>query len=112
MKKYWRWILFGLLIVGLILLWLVVGANKRLRQRVEALILEKFVKNKVQDLKEKAAAVKARADLTKEQAEAAENTAKEIETEISKQKETLQKGLENRGMDATEISNRFNNLRI
>ncbi len=112
MKKYWRWILFGLLVIGLIVLWLVIGANKNLRQKVEALILEKFIKNKVHDLKEKASAARAVGDHTKEEAEAAENKAKEIEKEISKQKEVLQRGLENRGMNADEISNRFNNLSI
>lgn len=112
MSSTWRWILFGVLallaIVGLVLL----GANKKLRQRISGLLLERFIKNKVSDLKEKAVKVQTLAEQNKIDAKEAEQQAKEIEEAIEGQKEALQQGLEKRGLDADEISNRFNNLSI
>ncbi|MCK5601180.1 hypothetical protein KAR91_04900 [Candidatus Pacearchaeota archaeon] len=112
MKKYGRWIVFGLVAIGLIVLLLLVGVNKNLRQKIKALLLERLVKNKVNDLNEEAAVAKSKAESGKISAEEAENVAKEKEEAISKQKENLQKKLETKGMSADEIANRFNNLRI
>lgn len=112
MKKYGRWIAFGVVAVGLIALLILVGANKKLRQKVEALLLERLIKNKVQDLKEKAAVAKSKAEAGKISAEEAEHVANEAEKAISEQKENLQKKLETKGMSADEIADRFNNLRI
>jgi len=111
-KKSLRWVIFGVIAVGLVALLLLVGANKKLRQRVEALLLERFIKNKVKDLEDKAAVVKAQAEVGKTNAEEAEKVAKETEEAIKKQKTDLQKKLEDRGLSADEISTRFNNLRI
>ena len=98
--------------VGLIVLLVLVGANKKLRQKVEALLLERLVKNKIRDLEDKAAQVTAAAEAEEMSAKAAEETATELKQEISKQKEALQSKLELRGMNADEISTRFNRLRI
>jgi hypothetical protein len=111
-KKYGRWIIFGVVAVGLIALLLLVGANKKLRQRVTALLLERFVKNKVSDLKEKAAHAQAKAEAGTIKAEEAEQVAKDTEEAISKQKGNLQKKYEDQGMSADEISNRFNTISI
>ena len=98
--------------VGLIVLLVLVGANKKLRQKVEALLLERLVKNKIRDLEDKAAQVTAAAEAEEMSAKEAEETAAELKQEISKQKEALQSKLELRGMNADEISTRFNRLRI
>jgi uncharacterized membrane protein YcjF (UPF0283 family) len=111
-KKYARWIGFGVVAVGLITLFVLVGLNDKLRKRIEALLLERLVKNKVQDLKEQAAVAKSKAEAGKISAEEAEQVAKNTEEAISKQKENLQKKLETKGMSADEIADRFNNLRI
>ena len=110
--KYWRWIVFGLVAIAIIALWVLVGVNKNLRQRMEALLLERLVKNKVQDLKDKAAGVKAQADSNKIDAEKAQQEAAAIEKAISEQKTALQAGLESRGLDANEIADRFRRLNL
>lgn len=110
MKKYGRWIIFGVVAVGLLVLLLLVGANEKLRQRVTALLLERFVKNKVSDLKDKAAHAQAQAEAGKMKAEEAEQVAKDTEEAISRQKENLQKKYEDQGMSADEISTRINNI--
>ena len=110
--KYGRWIIFGLVAVGIIALWLLFGANKNLRQRIEALLLERLVKNKIQDLRDKSADVKARADSNQINAEQAEKEAADIEKAISEQKTALQGGLESRGLNAEEIADRFTRLRL
>lgn len=112
MQKYIRWIIFGVVALGLIVLIVVVGLNKDLRQKVEALLLEKFVRNKVADLRDKATAAKTKADAGKISAEQAEQVAADTEKAISEQKDGLQQGLEQRGLSADEIANRFNNLSI
>lgn len=112
MKKYGRWVVFGVVATGLIALLLLVGANKKLRQKVTALLLERFVKNKVSDLKEKAAHAQAKAEAGTIKAEEAEQVAKNTEEAISKQKENLQKKYEDQGMSANEISDRFNNISL
>lgn len=110
MKKYGRWIVFGVVALGLLALMLLVGANTKLRQRIEALLLERFVKNKVNDLKEKAARAQAKAEAGTIKAEEAEQVANDAEVAISRQKENLQKKYEDQGMSADEISNRINNI--
>lgn len=112
MKKWGRWIIFGIIAVLAIVGIIVFSANKKLRQRIESLLLERFIKNKVSDLKEKAVEVKTLAEKGKLDAKEAEDEAKAIEEQIAGQKEALQQGLEKRGLDADEISNRFNNLSI
>lgn len=112
MKKYARWVIFGLVAIGLIVLLVLIGANKKLRQRIEALLLERFVKNKVRDLQDKAAHTEAQAEAGKIKAEEAEKVARETGEAISKQKKDLQKKYESQGINADEISNRFNNLDI
>lgn len=112
MKKYLRWIVFGLVAIVLIVLLLLVGANKKLRQHIESLLLERFVKNKVRDLEDEAATAIAKAKMGRTSAKEAEKIASDTEKKIEKQKADLQEKLENRGMSADEISNRFNNLRI
>jgi len=111
-KKYVRWVVFGLIAVGLIVLLVLVGANEKLRKRVTALLLERLVQNKVKDLQDKAATAKAQAEAGKIKAEEAEKIAKETGEAISKQKGDLQKKYESQGMDADEISDRFNHLDI
>lgn len=112
MKKFGRWLLFGMFAIGLMVLLFVVGINKNLRAQLEALLLEKFVKNKVGDLKEKAARAQTKAEAGVISAEEAEKIAKSTEEEILKQKEDLQKKYEEQGMAADDISNRINNLRV
>ena len=112
MKKYGRWIIFGLVAAGIIALLLLVGLNSDLKKKLSSLLLEKKIKTKIQNLRDKAAAAKIKADAGKVSAEEAENTAKETEEAISKQKEVLQKGLEKEGLNADEIVDRFRNLGI
>ena len=112
MKKYWRWIVFGVVAMGLIALWLLLGMNKKFRQKIEALLLERKIKTEIQDLREKAAATKVRAENSEINAEEAEKEAKAIEEAIQKQKAILEEGLKVRGLSADEIANRFNNLDI
>lgn len=112
MKKYGRWVVFSVVAAGLITLLVFIGVNKKLRQRVTALLLERFVKNKVSDLKEQAAHAQAKAEAGIIKAEEAEQVAKNMGEAISKQKENLQKKYEDQGMSADEISNRFNNINI
>jgi len=111
-KKYWRWIVFGVVAIVVIALLVLVGANKNLRQKLTALLLERQVKNKIADTKEKAAAAKAKAEANTISAEEAETEAKAAEEAISKQKKILQEGLEKRGLDADEIANRMGNLSV
>jgi len=111
-KRYWKWIAFGLVAIGLLVLWLLVASNKNLRQRVEVLLLEKFVRNKVQGLQDEAAAANALAASNEKGAQEAAKRAKELEAAISEQKQSLQSGLESRGLNADEIANRFRNLNI
>lgn len=110
--KYWRWIVFGLVAIAIIVLWLLVGANKNLRQRIESLLLERLVKNKVQDLRDRATTIKAQADSNQMDAKKAQQAASAIEQAIAKQKAALQGGLESRGLNAQEIADRFSKLRI
>jgi 23S rRNA pseudoU1915 N3-methylase RlmH len=110
--KYGRWIIFGLVAIAIVGLWLLVGANKNLRQRIEALLLERLVKNKVQDLRDKATEVKAKADAHQIDGEKAQQEAAAIEKAISEQKAALQSNLESRGLDAEEIANRFRTLNL
>jgi len=110
--KYWRWIVFGLVAIAIIALWVLVGVNKNLRQRMEALLLERLVRNRVQDLRDKAADVKAQADANKIDAEKAQQEAAAIEKAISEQKAALQSGYESRGVNAEEIADRFRRLNL
>jgi ABC-type lipoprotein release transport system permease subunit len=112
MKNYLRWATFGLVAVGIIALLLLLGANKNLRQRLTALLLEKKVKTEIQGLQEQAANARAKAQANQISAEAAEATAKATEEAISKQKQALQAGLEQRGANAEEIASRFRNLGV
>ena len=112
MKKYGRWIVFGLLAVGIVVLLLVVGANKNLRQKLIALLLEKKVKTEISNLKDKATAAKTLADAGKMDAKEAEAEAAAAEEAISKQKKDLEKGLEKRGFNADEITDRLRNLSV
>jgi len=111
-KKYSRWLLFGILAIGLIILLFLFGINKNLRIQLEALLLEKFVSNKVSDLKEKAARAQTKAEAGVISAEEAESIAKSIEEAIIRQKEDLQKKYEEQGMAADDISTRINNLHV
>lgn len=112
MKKYIRWIIFGLIAVVLIILLVLVGINEKLREKVSSLLLEKFIQNKVRDLRDRAEYVRAQADAGKIAAEEAEKIVRETNETVSKQKESLQSKYESKGMNADEISNRFNNLNI
>ena len=112
MKQYWRWIIFGLVAVGIIALLLFAGANKKLRQRLMALLLERKVKTEIQNLRDKAASAKAKADSDKIDAEEAEQIASTTDKEIAEKKQSLQKGLEERGLDAAEIADRFRSLGV
>jgi len=111
-KNYARWVVYGLLAVGVIVLLLVVGVNKDLRQRLTALLLERKVKTEIQSLQEKAAIAKAKAQANQISAEEAEKASKAADEAISKQKQALQAGLEQKGMSADEIANRFRNLGV
>jgi DNA-directed RNA polymerase specialized sigma24 family protein len=111
-KKYGRWILFGLVAVGIIVLLILGGVNKDLRQRLTALLLERKVKNKIQDLKEEAAASRAKAEASEISAEEAEQVATATEEAISEQKKALEMGLEERGLNADEIADRFGRLGV
>ena len=112
MKKYWRWIVFGAVAVGLIALWLLLSSNKKLRQKIEALILERFITNKVSDIKDQAANVRAKGETNEESAHEAEQEAADLEKQIEEQKKKLEEGLKSRGHSAEDISNRINNLNI
>jgi len=110
LKKYWRWIVFGLVAIGLIVLWLLVSSNKSLRQKLEVMLLERFVKNKVDGLEDQASAAKALAESGASDAAAAEATARQLAVAVAQQKATLQQGLESRGLDADQIAERFRNI--
>lgn len=112
MKKYGRWIIFGVVAVGIIALLLLVGINGNLRRKLEILLLELQIKTKVANIKEKAAATKAKAEANEISAVEIEKEAKATEEAISKQKEALQKGLEKRGLNADEIADRLGNLGV
>lgn len=112
MKKYGRWIIFGLVAIGIIILLVLLGTNKEMRQRLTALLLERKVKNRIEDLRENAANIKAKAEANQISAEKADQIAKEAEQAISEQKKALQEGLEKRGLNADEIADRFRHLSI
>lgn len=112
MKKYGRWIIFGIIAVGIIALLIFVGVNKNLRQRLAALLLERKVKTEIQNLRDKAVDAKARADANRIDAEEAEQIAKETGEAISKQKKALEEGFKKRGLSADEIADRFRNLGV
>jgi len=112
MKQYLRWIIFGLVAVGIIILLVLVGANTKLRQQLTAFLLEQKTKTEIAGLKDKAIVAKTKADAGKLDAEQAEQVANETGKAIFKKKETLQKSYESKGMDADEIANRFNNLGV
>lgn len=112
MKKYIRWIGFGLIAVVLIVLLLLVGLNRELRNKIKVLLTEQFIKNKVKDFEEDAAVAKSKAKSGKLEAKKAEKIAKEAEDKIKVQKEELEKKLNDQGLSADEISNRFNSLRL
>lgn len=112
MKKYGRWIWFGIVAVVLLVVLIVVGANQSLRRKVEALLLERFVRNKVKDLEDKATVIKTKATMNEGDAKEAEAKAAELDKQIAEEKRKLQQGLAERGLSADEISNRFNNLNI
>ena len=112
MKKYGRWIVFGLLAVGVIILLLVVGANEKLRKRLTALLIQEKAKTEINNLKDKATVAKTKADSGKITAEEAEKEAKAAEEAISKQKQALQQGLEKKGLSADEIADSFTRLGV
>lgn len=110
--KYVRWIVFGLIAAVIVVLWILLGSNKKLRQQIEALLLERLVKNKIQDLRDRAVEIKAKADANQIDAEKAKQEASAIEQEISEHKDALQMDLESRGLDAKEIADRFRKLNL
>ena len=112
MKPSLRWIGFGLLAVGIIALLLVFGANKKLRQKLTALLLEKKIKTEISNLKDTAIIAKAKADANKISAEEAEQVSKAADEAISKQKTALQEGLKKKGLTADEITDRFKSLGV
>ena len=112
MKKSIRWIVAGIIIFVLIILLILVASNSHLRKQVASLIAETIIKTKVQNLKEKAAVTKHKAESGKLAAEEAEKIATKTEEAISKQKEELQSKLIDRGLSADEIAKRFNSLNI
>ena len=79
MKKYWRWILFAIIAIVLIAAWIALSANKGLRQKIEGLLLERFVRNKVEDLKEQAVAAETKAKAGEIDAAEAEEIKKKLE---------------------------------
>lgn len=111
-KKYIRWIIFGLIASILLLLIVLVGANKKLRRQISLLLQEQLIKTKIKDLQDQAIIVKHRASNNEVSAEKMEEAANKINGEILKQKQKLEKDMVIRGLSANEISNRFNNLRI
>ena len=111
MNKYLRWSVFGLVAAGLVILWLL-SKNKDARKKVEALLLERLIKNKVSDLKDKATAAQIQAQNGKIKADEAEKIAKQVEGKIIEHKQELEKKLESKGLSADEISDRFNNLSL
>ena len=112
MKNYGRWIVFGLVAAGIIALLLLVGANKNLRERLVALLLERKVKTAIQGLQDQASTAKARAQANQLSAEEAEKAAKVVADAIASQKQALQAGYEQQGLTANEIAERFTNLNI
>ena len=82
MKRYWRWIVFGLVAVGVLTLLLLVGSNKKLRQKLTALLIQEKAKTEINNLKDKAIVAKTRADSGKISAEEAENEANSAEEAI------------------------------
>lgn len=110
--KYGRWIVFGVVAIGLIALLIFLGANKKLRDQIQALLAEKLLNNKVRDLQDQASKVQAQADAGKIKADEALAAAKSVEEDIKKHKLLLQQQYEAQGLSADEISNRFNNLRL
>ena len=93
MKQWGRWIWFGAVALVLIIVLVFVGANKKLRQQIEALLLERFVKNKVNDLEDKAIVIKTRAEMNEISAKEAEEKAGLLDKKIKEQKSKLEKGL-------------------
>jgi hypothetical protein len=112
MKKYWRWIVFGVVALVLVIALVLVGANKKLRQQIQILLMEKFTRNQVKDLEEQATVIRTKAENNEIEGQEAEAQAQKLDNQIKDKKDSLKKGLENKGMSADEISDRFNNLRI
>ena len=112
MKRYLRWVVFGLIAVGLIALLVVFGANAKLREKMLRLMLELKVKTSIQDLKEKAATASAKAKDDSDEGVEAEKAAKEAEAKVSQKKEELRVQLTERGLSADEIADRFRKLDI
>ena len=110
--NYIRWIIFGLVALGIIVLLVLCGANKNLRERLVALLLERKVKTAIQGLQDQAATSKAKAQANQMSAEEAEVAAKVVADAIAKQKQSLQTGYEQKGMTSDEIAERFRNLGI
>lgn len=112
MKQYGRWIIFGLIAIGVIILLVVLGVNKDLRQKLTALLLERKVKTTIQGLQDQAADARAKAQANQMSAEDAEKAAKAAEAAIVQQKQALQAGFESRGLNAEEIADRFKRLGV
>jgi hypothetical protein len=112
MKNYLRWVAFGLVAVGLIALLLLLGANKDLRQKLVALLLEKKVKTEIQGLQEQAADARAKGRANQISAEAAEAAVKTAEEAILRKKQALQAKLTQGGANAEEIAARLRNLGV
>jgi len=112
LKNYGRWIVFGLVAVGIITLLLLVGVNKDLRQRLIALLLERKVKTAIQGLQEQATTAKAKAQANQMSAEEAERAARVTADAIAEQKLALQSEYKQQGLTANEIAERFRGLGI
>ncbi len=110
--QYIRWIAFGVVAVGIIVVLVLFGLNRKLRQQLEALLLEKLVKTKVRNLEDQALVIKTQAGRNQIDAATAESEAAKLEAKIKAEKDQLKSKLETKGLAADDISNRLNNLRI
>lgn len=112
MNQYVRWIIFGVVALGIVILLIFAGSNKKLRQQLTALLLEKKIKTEIDIIKDKAIIIKNKADNNKIAAEEAEQLSKNNDATIAEKKQLLQKQFENNGMTADEITNRFKHLGV
>jgi hypothetical protein len=88
------------------------SANKKLRNKLNLLLQEKLIKTKIKNLQDQAIIIKHKAEINEISAEEAEGEANKVEHEILIQKKKLEDRMTSNGLNADEISNRFNNLSI
>jgi len=112
LKIHWKWAIFGLFALLLLVVLVLVSMNDQLRGKVQKLIFENKLKTLIQSLKIKAAAALESAKVNKQAAQDAIDSAKDINSRIGVHKRALKSHYKDRGVSTNEISDRFNNLNL